>query len=281
MTKRLLVPQASPGVLRESLAHDLAAFRRSLRQCRRQPDTVSVHNLRVLSRRLVGWCDNWNSLDPHRDLTRDRRRLQRLRRKLADLRDTQVQLERVHRLPKSARTPPLLRWLEQRQRKAARQVRDLCQVSCRSLTASLRKRAHRRRDPATELHLQAGQQQQLRHLRTQARHCEVALDPNIPTTWHHWRIALKRLRYALESRPEDLPSARELNLLRRLQTRLGAIQDLDVFVQALARRVRRHPGQAGDLAPALDWCERRRDTLIRQAQRQRPTWRRRLLSSAA
>lgn len=278
MIKRPRVPQASPSVLRESLAHDLAAFRRSLHKCRHQPDSENVHDLRVLSRRLVGWCDSWNTPDPHRDLTRDRRRLQRLRRKLSDLRDTQVQLEHVHRLPQTARTPSLVRWLEQRQRKAARRVRDLCRVSCRSLTASLRKRSHRRRDPAAELHLQAGQQRRLQHLRAQARLCEAALDPDIPTTWHHWRIALKRLRYALESSPADPPPAQELNLLRRLQAQLGAIQDLDVFSQALSRRVRRHPGQAADLAAALRWCERRRDALIRQAQRQRPEWRRKLLN---
>ena len=280
MTKRPRVPKASPAVPREALAHDLTAFRRSLRLCRHQPDTKNVHDLRVLSRRLVGWCDSWNALDPHQDLNRDRRRLQRLRRKLADLRDTQVQLEQVHHLSQSSRTPPLIRWLEQRCRKAARRVRDLCLVSCRSLTASLRKRSIRRRDPAAELHLQAGQQRQLQHLRAQARRCESALDPASPATWHHWRIALKRLRYALESRPEDPPSARELNFLRPLLERLGAIQDLNVFGQALSHRVRRHPGQVDDLAAALRWCGRRRDALIRQAQRQRPQWRRRLLASA-
>ncbi len=278
MTKRPRYPEASPDAPRESLAHDLAAFRRSLHECRRQPNTESVHDLRVLSRRLMGWCDSWNALDPHEDLTKNRHQLQRLRRKLADLRDIQVQLEQVEDLPKPARTPSLAGWLDRRSRKASRRVRDLCRVSCRSLTASLRKRAIRRRDPVAELHLQAGQQHQLQHLRTQARRCEVALEAEIPATWHRWRIALKRLRYALESQPEDPPSAQELNLLRPLLARLGAIQDLDVFVQTLASRVRRHPGQAGDLAAAIRWCERRRDALIRQAQRQRPEWRRKLLA---
>ena len=259
---------------------DLRRFRRQLRSCRRKSSAESIHQLRVASRRLLVWSDWLLALDRGISPPRARQRLKALLCGLSRMRDCQVHQSllglvplRLHRIAHS-----INRRLRDQESEGSRQVRRRCRAKagwfCRDLSRGLERlvsvhSAVRSLVPSTRW---------IRRLRV------VALDRaprpgwERPESWHRWRVALKRLRFAVESigvTPGDPFTVRRL---KRLLATLGRVQDLDSLARFLRELGVDRALDSPDMTRLLRWVESRRDQRIRRLVPLALLWRRSLAS---
>lgn len=270
--------QKAPGgmdFLGASTRASLRLFRRQLRRCRRRLDADSVHDLRVAARRFMVWCDLLAWLQAEASVTVARRRVKRLLRALAALRDLQVQLELLQAMPRAAMAGVRVcrRWylremdVEMKRvdrccrRLAARKIADGLRDGLKSLGPQ-----RNRRPRSDRLDTDAEIRRWVRSLAARAGRTHRRVNAADPDSLHRLRIALKHLRYALEALAE-LPMASTKTGLLSLRARLdllGEIQDADVFQRRLGVAVKVHPRHAGALRVLVRWLLRRREARIRR-----------------
>jgi CHAD domain-containing protein len=254
LTADAMVLDAAVTTLRKRFAdiqHQLAAGSQSLSH----PETL--HQLRVALRRAESAVDVYGDVIPRRRGTEIRKLLRRFRRATNEARDLDTIGDRLAKLePASAAAiaTAVNRRLEdiRPQIADARQElrhNDLFDRRVRSLLKKIRKPGKRRREVAAS---RLGDWA-ISRIRPLADSFFLA----IPHDWHdaeathRFRIAGKRLRYAMEVLSSALPSAYRESLyplLESLQERLGELNDLAVA------RVR--IGEWFDRAPQpIDECE--------------------------
>ncbi len=259
---------------------DLRWFRTQLRSCRRKSSAESVHELRVASRRLVVWSDWLLALDRGISPPRARRRLKALLRGLSRMRDCQVHQSLLGQVPLRLHgiAQRIDRRLRAQESEWCRHVRRRCRARagwfCRDLSRGLDRlgsvqSAVRSLVPSTRW---------IRRLLIVALDRTPRLGRERPESWHRWRVALKRLRFATESIGMSPGDPFTVRRLKRLLATLGRVQDLDSLARFLQGLGVDEALDSADITRLRRWVESRRDQRIRRLVPLAVLWRRSLAS---
>ncbi len=223
--------------LSASLADRWLVYTRELGRCRARFSERAVHDLRVALRRLISALDMACAVAAGAPVRRVRREFRRLLGSCSALRDVQVQLLLVKDL--HSRHPQVA------------VIRTMLLVRERRLVARLRKEIARVRTGE-----QADSMQMLREAiekalgdssRARLRRAAVAAAATAafaeavrrrtmidrrPASIHALRVAFKKFRYKAETLQPLLPwiDRERLRAMHAYQTRMGEIQDLEVFL---------------------------------------------------
>jgi CHAD domain-containing protein len=255
-----------------SLDESWKGYRRDFRRCRAKFSEASVHQLRVESRRLLALLGLLETLLGQSSVAEPRRLLKKSLRRLARLRDAQVQLMRVEaKLRRFSSAKAFHSALRKRERRLIRE--GSAQMHRARLTRIKASMATLREDVRR---LVADQPHEGRHW--EALWCAVnqAFDRVAELrglcsgddlrTIHRLRIAFKRFRYKVELLRPVLPGVtkRHLTALRAFQTRLGEIQDAGVLMQTLGKFSRKRPEDAANLQGFRQDAKRQLDVLVQK-----------------
>jgi len=226
----------------------------------RQGDVASIHKARVATRRLREVLPLVQSGGRGRKL---RRNVRRLTRALGPVRELDVAIETLDgfagEVPRAAitRLKQVLR--QERRELHAAMTREVARVDLEKLRR--RAIAGARKSPSVDVSARAAR----RAVRLHAA-IESAGSIYLPDRLHEVRIAVKKLRYALEL-ARDVKARRgsgQLRTLKDVQTLLGRMHDLEVLI-ARVRAVQGAPhAPTLRLSGDLDRLVRRLETECRQ-----------------
>jgi CHAD domain-containing protein len=243
--------------------HDALARRWS---AARAGHVKAVHRGRVASRRLREALAVIDAVALHGDAGRLGRAGRRLTRALGPVREIDVALVELDRAARRHAWPPELtslfrRRLErERERRAKHMAAKLAKPDRARLRTDLRelsKRVTSVEDRSWQTALNA---RIVRRARSVLAASAAAGTIYVPERLHALRIAIKKLRYALELLPPTpgLDVAAALQLLKRAQRRFGSLHDVQILalhVQAIDP-VPRRPADRAALASAVEALER-------------------------
>jgi CHAD domain-containing protein len=259
---------------------DLKRFRKRLRACRQQCSRESVHELRVVTRRLVVWSDWIAALEPSVSPPKARKRLKALLHGLSRIRDCQVHQTLLGTVPKQLES--VAREIHHRLRSEesvlSRRVRHRCRSAagwfCRDIPRQMKSLV----PLVAAIRSLSASRQWIRRITDRAFLRAPGLGEVRPQAWHRWRVALKRLRFAAESVGLCPGDPWEPRRLQRVLNTLGDVQDLDSFAGFL-----QVAGGSGGLSPSdvrrlLRWVDSERDQRIERLVPQAAFWRRALVS---
>lgn len=247
-------------------------------------ESGDVHKLRVALRRCRSFASILEEVDPDPAWPRLRHLCRKLFRVLGTLRDTQVAAHWIHELTSSGdRTPSSLRdELDRRAHSSRDRVRRALghfdRREWKDLTRTLEHRV-----PAVVPNRAAAQCLVLERYETVSRLHESAVSDSAPAAWHALRVAVKQLRYAVETILPARLTAWDKGL-RKAQNLLGEIHDLDLLDAFLAERRAGEHEEVNSLRRAVTMARRGRVEEYRQRTTGTAsllkTWRRGLPSGA-
>ena len=225
-------------------------------------DARAVHRARVASRRAREALAMVEAAGAHHAATRARRLARRLTRALGPVREMDVALAelgvvaRVHRWPTDAEAA-LRRWLQDRRAERRRAMRRrLAAIGRRAVRARFASAAS---DLDERALADVARRQLLRRADRVRRHALECGTLYAPDRLHALRIAVKKLRYAIEiaSPLAGETAGPALRALRAAQRRLGRLHDAQVLMQAIqALTLETAPAASQDWAARLDDLER-------------------------
>ncbi|MGD0958470.1 MAG: CHAD domain-containing protein [Methylomonas sp.] len=225
-------------LLQNALTKHGYKYSKRLKSCRRDVSEESVHRLRTGSRRLLALIELFRELAPQNRLDKLRRHIKMQLDGLDELRDTQVMLQEIG---KAAETLPELipfqRRLLQRERRLLAEV----QVFIKKLPAGKLKRKLKRTERRCK-RLMAGSDINaavltvIDNVYATVLARRSAINPEQLPSLHHFRIAVKKLRYILAAAQPMLPGLPEdhAKKMQNYLTLLGDIQNSAVLFQNLA-----------------------------------------------
>lgn len=224
-------------LLTESLEKGWKTYRAELKRCRLEFSNEAVHDLRVATRRLMAVIQLLNSVSPRPRLQKIIRAFKEQLDQLDDLRDTQVILAEIS---ESIQHLPQLQGFQKQQRHLERQFlkslrKQIKNFQTKELTRRIRKIHEALVNESPEgfetVVLQAVDEANL--LTSQRLRL---VDAARPATIHRVRIAFKNFRYMVEivyPLLTDFPRER-LKSMHDYQSRMGEVQDAEVFMQTLS-----------------------------------------------
>lgn len=251
--------------LEKSLAVAVEEFSQTWRRLAEKSSPGRVHDLRVASRRLnviMSYCSN---ICPPAGLKTARKHLQTLFDLLGRLRDCQVELDFLHHSDDSILdSHPLVNLLESEEkgllRKLQRKIEAFDLDSFENQMRKYQRKLHmsiykQKREEVCAL-MSSRLFAEYRHDLVTARN---RISSEHPGSIHRFRIAVKKVRYSLETLHEYLGlDPAEIDLLRELQDSAGQIHDLS----ALAAKVENADSiKAGNRQIMLNLLQTRRDEL--------------------
>jgi CHAD domain-containing protein len=216
---------------------------KELRRCRIRCSEESVHDLRVATRRLISTLMIVEILLPDSRVQKLQRRLKRLFDAMSPLRDTQVQLLALEKkVEQVAELETLITILKLRERSQMRRIgKRVARIDAAALGAVLRRIKKKletisasRLKKNVSLTAALGEAAEgfiaIASLRERLRISQ-------PRTVHRMRIAFKKFRYKVEALQPFLRkvTARQLKAMDKFQTRMGAIQDIEVLSNTVQR----------------------------------------------
>jgi CHAD domain-containing protein len=233
--------------LGEALLSRWKSYRERLDECRNDPTTESVHELRVAIRRLISQFVLVNEVLPACSPEKARNILKRQLESLGDLRDTHVQQIFIRR--QVANFPDLIDLLARLERREPSLVKRASRKIARFKTKKVEKRVY---------YIVELLEQQSRHHRVRREIASIALrsanaafadavgrwrmiDRSDLRTIHRTRVAFKKFRYIVESLPAELTgfAKSDLRKLARYQRGMGNIQDFEVILACLSSFMKR------------------------------------------
>jgi CHAD domain-containing protein len=269
----------------EALARRLVAMRRHVAGVRQADEIEAVHQMRVASRRLRAALQIFADVLPRAKVKRWRTDVRKVTRALGAARDLDVQIAFVddvlgacdeRRLrPGLARLR--LRLSQQRQALQGRAEKAMDRLEQSALFTTMAHDLHQvqvdarlsgsaRPGPALFRHARCVLMRRIEELLAYQQYVD---QPHAKEPLHQMRIAAKRLRYTLEvfAPAYDGQIDRPLKRVKRLQSQLGDLHDLDVwidrlpaFVEAERQRHREHFGRLAGFARlthGLKWLQER------------------------
>lgn len=244
--------RTSPGIhiIRRLLATSIqelsACFLRRLKDAIQHPKGESVHDFRVAMRRLSATLLTAKEITATQSANAALAELDNIMRPLGKLRDAQVLLGLLEKLPKRHRNilSAFIRFLEAREArfrdKSRKMMRKLNVKRIRKLCKAARAELSPKSSPIMSKE-QAGSALAhrilLRRYRSVVAYRLRAITHCNPEALHRMRLALKRMRYTAEVLHPLLPQMGQsrLNLLSQFQTYLGDIHDLDVLTEKISK----------------------------------------------
>lgn len=233
----------SPAFFLEIFGQRREKYRADLETCRVEFSETAVHDLRVTTRRLLAALELLRVFDSHPRIQKLRRSLKSQLDGFDDLRDVQVMLVSLSRFNENPPTlEPFKGYLQKRERRlllaAEKHVRaiETAIIDKRLLKA----RATLAAVPAEDLSPRLLQALDKAYLTVKQRYGWI--DPDQSATIHQVRVAFKKFRYMLECIHPSLPNfpTSQLKRMQAYQTKMGNVQDAEVFLQTLAKFSERH-----------------------------------------
>jgi CHAD domain-containing protein len=233
-------PEHTVSVFLQSFDDRWKNYRKQLRKCRSTCSPEAIHDLRVATRRLLGWIDVVLMTMPDRRLRNVREHLRALFDRLSPLRDVQVQIESVTALlPRypdmdSYRTVLLVR--ERRLLKAiGRRVARVETAGMSKLFSSV-KRSLRTGLETGAIHQAffAAFQGAAAGAFTRSVNNLRQVNPARSASIHRLRVAFKKFRYLEEMiGPLIGIGKQQLQAMNAYQLRMGNIQDIEVLIAGI------------------------------------------------
>ena len=249
MRPRQLAVELPPEVLRgleRALKQQWQRYRAELQRCQERLSEDSVHESRIAARRVLATLELLEGFLSQGLLKKARRSIKQHLDIFDDLRDAQVILRAARPLRRSS---PLARlfyhWLRVREEHFTRQA-QACVHRLRPKVVG--KLVHEcRKELRAGLSKAPFEVAGARLLRSvdrafaRAEHRRARIDPRRAETIHRTRVAFKKLRYMLEVLAAHvIPMRKEfLEALRRYQTRMGNIQDVQILLLAVDKFLRK------------------------------------------
>ncbi|MBD9361703.1 CHAD domain-containing protein [Methylomonas fluvii] len=208
-------------------------YRKRLKACRQTASEDNVHELRVNTRRLLALIELLHALGPQPSLLSIRKALKKQLDGFDELRDTQVMLfEAAKTLPRLPELEPFLAHMHHCEQRLL--------LENRSFIASLYQPKLRRKLKKAGKYIADIDFKQTLPSAIDGIYGLVinryeALDPTIPASIHHLRIAVKKLRYTLLATQclDSTLAEPDSSLLKSQLTRMGDIQNSVVMLQTL------------------------------------------------
>ena len=251
------IPSNPAVFLATSLRIRWKSYRNQIQECKKELSEISVHQLRLATRRLMSHLALVASVVSGDKASKARKQLKHHLKPLGKLRDTQVQ--RIFIEQQETRFPSLILvrdFLRQREhdlvkdiarkadlfkcRKMERWILDLCQ----ELDYLCDNRVKRE---LFALDLLSATADAFR----QAAFCRQTINPADVQTIHRTRVAFKKFRYMVEALSPDFTglSKKQLRRLGNYQRRMGNLQDLEILQDCVAQFLRKHPDNESSLVP--------------------------------
>jgi len=255
-------------------------YRRELKGCQKKFSEKGVHQFRVETRRLLSLIELLAPFLPVARVNKIRVCLKRHLDTFDNLRDAHVQLSLTRKwCNRFAEASALEEYLKKREKRVHRQtLKDVkrlktkplarlinaCRKDLKDLMASARTPLLRYSGTATAGHSRSSSLATrfppaapgallLGAVGSAFQHTSdlrARIDPAKTKTIHRTRVAFKRFRYMVETLSAFLPIASpgRLASMRRYQTLMGDVQDLEVLMQSFENFVRKKKLDAGKLA---------------------------------
>ena len=237
------LPKISPYAdVLEHLADSLEAkwrrFGKDLKRCRKKFSNSAVHDTRVTTRRLLSTLE---LIGPFVSKGRARKAAKSLKAYLdgfSDVRDAHVQLEHVKGFRQFAAARPFKKWLQKRDAKFSRQAhKAVTKFDTRKLgrrIAALEKELRDCRQPNISPHAMAIVLRSIERLYLLVAELRGHIRTDDTKTIHCTRIAFKHFRYAVEELGSILAAVTPARCeqMHDYQSRMGDIQDMEIFLQA-------------------------------------------------
>lgn len=224
-------------LLAEALKKAWVNYRKEIKNCRDEFSNEAVHDLRVATRRVLAIIELLNSMEPRPRFDKIIREFKDQLNEMDDLRDTQVILAEISETLNEL--PQLQPFEQQLQADEEKLLRTLRKKIKKFEPPDLEKRMDK-----TQASLEENESDDLESKALQAVDDAYQLtnerlawvDATRAATIHRVRVAFKSLRYMIEIiHPllKDYPNE-NLKRMNDYQSRMGEIQDSEVFMQTLA-----------------------------------------------
>lgn len=247
-------------------------FSKAWKKTRRNASEKSVHDLRVNARRLIENLELAGALSKDSDTAKLKRRFKKFLKGMGMLRDIQVQLENVSRLPKSQAIGEFTKRLERLERKETGKIQaHLKEARKQKLSAALKEvRSEFLRSRETvgvdRTYHSTRRILNLRHNEfLKAKRLFHRSEQQNEDALHEMRIALKKLRYAMEAAvPMLAPSEKDrIDGMRAFQKLLGDSRDMEMLRAALEEWAKKKRKTMA-VVPALGDLQEKRTVLLKK-----------------
>jgi CHAD domain-containing protein len=247
-------------------------FTRTWKKSRTKASEKSVHDLRVNTRRLMAALELTAAVCAPGDVRQLQRRLKKLLKGMGTLRDVQVQLELVSELKQIDVIAGFKRRLERRERREIatiqgelkrgrkRRLEDAFEAVRFKLSRTQASMSNEKFHRSVERFLSARHHQYLKAVQRFQR-----VQPFNEDAFHEMRIALKKLRYAVEAAEPLLGrSAREqARKMHTFQQLMGDSRDLEILRTELESWANKK-GKKIAVVPVLDRLQSHREALLKR-----------------
>jgi CHAD domain-containing protein len=242
-------------------------FSGAWKKARAKASEKSIHHLRVSSRRLIATLELTAALSKDEEIPRLQRRFKKVLKRMGPLRDVQVQLENVSKIHQAGVVAEFKQNLQRREPREIDRVRKkLVKRSKKRLNDGVKEV----RSEFVRMHAKLNGERIHRSLeralnvrRNEFVKARRRFRPTDDESLHGMRIALKKLRYAVEAAQPVLgPSLKErAREMQSLQKILGDTRDVELLRTELEKWASKR-GKKIAVAGALDLLTEKRNDLM-------------------
>jgi CHAD domain-containing protein len=245
------------------------AFSAAWKEARAKASEKSIHDLRVSTRRLIATLELTQALSKNKEIAELQRRFKKVLKRMGPLRDVQVQLENVSEFRQDGPIVDFRRALQRRERREIKGVRgELHRRTKERLTDGIkdvRSQFVRLHEKLGDVKVHQTVERILKSRENEFLKARRRFKPADEETLHNMRIALKKLRYAVEAAQPLLGNsakarARDMHAVQQL---LGETRDVELLLSELQRWASKK-GKTIAIVPALDRLAERRESLLKQ-----------------
>jgi len=263
---------ASAGGLVPPFDESWNHFSSAWRKARSKGSTKSIHQLRVSTRRLVATL---NLMAPFSESQRAEKlqvNFKKVLKAMGPLRDIQVQAEHLARIDGNDVIDEFKEYLADQEKQEIKEVRKHLKPGDRQqLTKQVRRLKtefaglNEEDEKVTDDQVRRSIQRTLRLLRNDWLKCRRRFDPGDSDTLHAMRIALKKLRYAVEAADPILGNVFKRNEreMARFQQLMGDARDLEILSIHLEKWASSKKRRK-EVAPVVEEFKQKRKALIQK-----------------
>jgi CHAD domain-containing protein len=257
------------AALLSSFDRSWTEFSTAWKNARTKTSPKSIHNLRVNTRRLIASLELMRSTSKNPEIVRLQCRFKKILKSMGSLRDLQVQWAKSADL---RQVEPIVEFRRALQRRERRQIADISKKLKRGTKHRLNLGVKHVRSAIAEIYEKSGDgrirgalERTLRSRKSDFLKKRKQFQPSDEETLHEMRIALKKLRYTIESALPALgPSASEqAQRMHSLQQLLGDFRDLELLGVRLEKWAAKR-GKKIAIVPALEALNEKRQDFMKK-----------------
>jgi CHAD domain-containing protein len=255
-----------------SLDQPWRQFSRAWKKTRRTASERSIHDLRVNARRLIENLVLARALSKKNDTSELKRRFKKFLKGMGALRDLQVQLGNASRLRRSQVIVAFTKRLERLEKQEIENVQSALKSNKRQRLADaledVRSRFQRTQKSAGKDRTRNSIRRilNIRHNEfMKAKRRFSRSEPHSEDALHEMRIALKKLRYAMEAAQPVLSESEKgrIDAMRAFQKLMGDSRDLEMLRSTLEQWAEKK-GKKMAVVPALQNLQEKREALLKR-----------------